>query len=189
MTMMDHGLQQLREREAAGEALRFVHFWGHTAARDGVVDKACLSQWYPAPFVDDHGVRYATAEHFMMVEKSHVCGDATSVAAILADERPAVAKELGRRVSPYDAKAWSAARFDIVVRGNLLKFAQHPALRDFLRDTGEYILVEASPSDRIWGIGLAATDADANVPSRWRGDNLLGFALMEVRRRLMASTT
>jgi ribA/ribD-fused uncharacterized protein len=189
MTMTDHGLQQLREREAAGEALRFVHFWGHTPSRDGVIDKSCLSQWYPAPFVDDDGVRYATAEHFMMVEKARVCGDARSVAAILADERPAVAKDLGRRISPYLADAWAVARFDVVVRGNRLKFAQHPALQTFLRHTGDRILVEASPSDRIWGIGLSATDADANAPSRWRGENLLGFALMEVRRRLMAPST
>jgi ribA/ribD-fused uncharacterized protein len=187
--MTEMNLQQLRAREAAGEALRFVHFWGHTPARDDVVDKACLSQWYPAPFVDDDGVRYATAEHFMMVGKARVCGDAASEAAILKDDRPAVAKELGRRITPFDHARWAAARFDVVVRGNLLKFSQHPDLLAFLRHTGDRVLVEASPSDRVWGIGLAATDADADRPSRWRGENLLGFALMEVRRRLATPST
>jgi ribA/ribD-fused uncharacterized protein len=75
-------------------------------------------------------------------------------------------------------------RYDIVVAGNLAKFGQHDDLRAFLVGTGRKVLVEASPYDRIWGIGMAAGNPDAHRPSAWRGCNLLGFALMEVRERL-----
>ena len=75
---------------------------------------------------------------------------------------------------------------DIVVAGNLAKFEQNVALERYLLGTGDAVLVEASPRDRIWGIGMGASNPDAQNPERWRGGNLLGFALMEVRARLMA---
>jgi len=71
-----------------------------------------------------------------------------------------------------------------VVRGNQAKFGQHPELADFLRRTGAKVLVEASPFDRIWGIGIGRTHEDVARPGRWRGLNLLGFALMDVREEL-----
>jgi ribA/ribD-fused uncharacterized protein len=77
-------------------------------------------------------------------------------------------------------------RFEVVVAGNMAKFGQHAGLRQFLLGTGDRVLVEASPRDTIWGIGLAAGDERAAGPDRWRGLNLLGFALMEVRQRLHA---
>lgn len=83
-----------------------------------------------------------------------------------------------------DDQSWTAARWEIVVRGNEAKFAQHPELRAYLAGTGDRVLVEASPVDRIWGIGLAHDDPAAENPELWRGLNLLGFALMEVRARL-----
>ena len=103
---------------------------------------------------------------------------------ILAASNPAAAKRLGREVQGFDETAWAAARFAIVVAGNVAKFGQNPALAEFLRTTGERVLVEASPTDRVWGIGLAADHADAESPEQWRGLNLLGFALMETRRTL-----
>ena len=75
------------------------------------------------------------------------------------------------------------------MRGNLAKFQQHPTLSAFLAGTADRVLVEASPSDRIWGIGLAADDPRAVNPEKWRGLNLLGFALMEVRRVLAGVPT
>jgi ribA/ribD-fused uncharacterized protein len=87
-------------------------------------------------------------------------------------------------VRGFDADRWDAARWEIVVRGNLAKFRQNPELGAFLANTGDRVLVEASPVDRIWGIGLAEDDARAQDPERWRGINLLGFALMEARARL-----
>jgi ribA/ribD-fused uncharacterized protein len=168
---------------AQGHAVKYLFFWGHLVPADGSVGKSCLSQWYEAPFMVG-GDTYRTAEHFMMAEKARLFGDAASHARILAAGTPAQAKQLGRKVAGFDNAAWEAARFDIVVRVNLAKFEQNPALGEFLQDTGHQVLVEASPVDNIWGIGLAATDDHAAKPQRWKGLNLLGFALMEVRERL-----
>ena len=86
----------------------------------------------------------------------------------------------------FDEAVWERERFGIVVEGSVHKFGQDAALRQFLLGTGERVLVEASPRDRIWGIGLAADDERATDPARWRGLNLLGFALMEAREVLRA---
>ena len=84
----------------------------------------------------------------------------------------------------YQQDVWEAQRFAIVKVANLAKFSQHADLRAFLLATGEQVLVEASPVDAIWGIGLAADHAHATQPPKWRGLNLLGFALMQVRSQL-----
>ena len=102
----------------------------------------------------------------------------------MAAAPPGAAKAIGREVRNFDQQVWERHRFDIVVEGNLGKFGQHEALKEFLLGTSDRILVEASPVDRIWGIGLAADNADAENPNLWKGLNLLGFALMEVRNRL-----
>lgn len=86
----------------------------------------------------------------------------------------------------FDEERWAAHRFGVVVAGNLAKFGPHPDLREFLMATGSRVLVEASPRDKIWGIGLAADDERAASPERWPGQNLLGLAFMEVRQRLKA---
>lgn len=184
MTSVDHThVSTLVARLAAGERLKYLLFWGHTPARRGTIDKACFSQWWPAPFAVD-GVRFATAEHFMMYEKARLFCDIATAQAILRDDRAPVAKQLGRSVHGFVDEVWQAARFDIVVRGSVAKFSQHHELKMFLLATGDTILVEASPTDRVWGIGLAANDEHATQPARWRGLNLLGFALMEARRQL-----
>ena len=99
-------------------------------------------------------------------------------------EVPSAAKALGRKVRGFVDEQWRAARMEIVVRGNSAKFSQHAGLRDHLLKTGDAILVEAAPRDRIWGIGLGAKNEKASNPAQWRGLNLLGFALMEVRSLL-----
>lgn len=99
----------------------------------------------------------------------------------MAAPSPSAAKKLGRRVRGFDDATWNERRYSIVVRGNVAKFAQHPDLRDFLLGTKNRVLVEASPVDRIWGIGLAEDDERAVDPKQWQGLNLLGFALMKVR--------
>ncbi|GHH79429.1 hypothetical protein GCM10018793_32200 [Streptomyces sulfonofaciens] len=168
---------------AAGARVKWLMFWGHRPQRDGSVGAGALSQWWPAPFTVD-GTRYATAEHWMMAGKAALFGDDASLPAILAARTPAEAKKLGRLVTGFDEERWARARFELVVAGNTAKFGQDPALRAYLLGTGERVLVEASPRDRLWGIGLAASDERATDPSRWRGRNLLGFALMEARARL-----
>lgn len=169
----------------AGGAPKYLFFWGHTPSRDGSVTKSCFSQWWESPFTVD-GAKYATAEHFMMASKARLFGDTEILKAILACGHPKQAKELGRKVKGFDDAKWLAHRFDFVVQGNEAKFRQHPDLQGFLLGTGDRVLVEASPVDRIWGIGLAGDDPRANDPAQWRGLNLLGFALMEARRKLRA---
>jgi ribA/ribD-fused uncharacterized protein len=150
----------------------FVLFW-----------KGIFSQWRKTPFIDA-GVAYPTAEHWMMVGKAKLFGDTASVDAILADSSPKQAQAFGRRIKGFDQRKWDAERFGIVVRGNELKFSQNPEARQRLIDTGSMILVEASPHDVIWGIGIGQDDPRAVNPGQWKGQNLLGLALMAVRAKL-----
>ncbi|MFI9503935.1 NADAR family protein [Nocardia sp. NPDC052566] len=168
---------------ASGRPVEYLPFWGHQPQRDGRIGQGCLSQWWPAEFVVD-GVRFATAEHYMMWRKAMLFDDAATAALVLAAAEPKQAKELGRQVARFDGQVWEAARFDIVVAGNTAKFGQHEPLKEYLLGTGERVLVEASPVDRVWGIGLAADNPRAVDPARWRGLNLLGFALMQARAAL-----
>ena len=134
------------------------------------------------------GVRFATAEHYMMWRKALLFGDEEVAAQVLTAVHPKQAKDFGRRVRGFDEADWVAHRRAIVVDGNAAKFAQHPALGDYLAGTGERVLVEASPVDRVWGVGLAADDPRAGKPRAWRGLNLLGFALADVRAQLGSRT-
>jgi ribA/ribD-fused uncharacterized protein len=170
----------------AGARIKYLHFWGHRPRPDGRVGASCLSQWWPSPFTVE-GVTYATAEHWMMAGKARLFRDAEAERRALAAGHPARAKKAGRLVRGFDEDLWARERFRIVVEGSVHKFAAHPELREFLLGTGERVLVEASPVDRVWGIGLAADDEAAADPERWRGANLLGFALMEARDRLRAA--
>jgi ribA/ribD-fused uncharacterized protein len=176
-------VETLLQHVHANEPLTYLLFWGHTVRPDAPVGKECFSQWYPAPFTLN-GDTYATAEHYMMAEKARLFNDETTRAAILRAPHPHAAKKLGRRVKEFDEALWKAARFDIVVHGNEAKFNQHPAMRDFLLQSGSQVLVEASPVDTIWGIGLAQDSPRATNPAEWRGLNLLDFALMQVHDNL-----
>ncbi|MGC9536639.1 NADAR family protein [Streptomyces sp. UG1] len=167
----------------AGARVKYLHFWGHRPLPDGRVGPSCLSQWWPSPF-EVSGVSYATAEHWMMAEKARLFGDGEAERRVLCAAHPSQAKKAGRLVRGFDDATWERERFRIVVEGSIHKFSAHPDLRDFLLATGERVLVEASPVDRVWGIGLAAGDEGAADPERWRGPNLLGFALMVARGRL-----
>lgn len=165
-----------------GNPVKFVFFWGHQKADSGI-SKSCFSQWYESPFVDEDQT-YLTAEHYMMAKKAELFGDENAKAKVLASKTPGEAKKLGRTVVGFNDDVWLDHRFDIVVSANLAKFSQDHELKDFLLNTGDRILVEASPVDRIWGIGLAADDPRASDPNKWQGLNLLGFALMCVREKL-----
>jgi ribA/ribD-fused uncharacterized protein len=182
-------LQRLRARFDAGEAMKFMFFWRHTP-HEGDITAACLSQWCDAPF-EVHGQRYATAEHFMMAEKASLFGDRATRARILVAPDPATAKALGRQVAGYDEATWLRHRFSVVSRASEARFAQNAALGAFLDQTGSHVLAEASPMDAVWGIGLGAEHPLATDPREWRGLNLLGFALMQVRdaRNARAATT
>ncbi|MFF4504135.1 NADAR family protein [Streptomyces sp. NPDC001401] len=166
-----------------GAKVKYLHFWGHRARADGRVGSSCLSQWWPSPFTVD-GVRYSSAEHWMMAAKARLFDDAEAEQRVLAAGHPSVAKKAGRLVRGFDEEIWQRERFGIVLEGSVHKFAAHADLREFLLNSGDRVLVEASPVDRVWGIGLAADDEAAADPQRWRGPNLLGFALMQARERL-----
>ncbi|HEV7909306.1 MAG TPA: NADAR family protein [Pseudonocardiaceae bacterium] len=162
---------------------KFLFFWGHRPQRDGSVGPGCLSQWWEAPFSVE-GITYRTAEHFMMERKARLFGDEVSAERVLAAAHPGEAKRHGREVRGFDGAVWEVNRYDIVVRANLAKFGQHEDLREFLLRTGDRVLVEASPVDAVWGIGVSADDERATRPSEWPGLNLLGQALMDVRAAL-----
>lgn len=102
----------------------------------------------------------------------------------MAMDDPEEIKRAGRQIRNYDDTLWDAARYTVVLEANLRKFGQDPALAGFLAATRDKVLVEASPVDSIWGIGVAEDAGVAATPARWPGRNLLGFALMEVRDKL-----
>ena len=174
--------QKLIARLESGERLKFVFFWGHEEHGDSVT-KSCFSQWYPAEFKVDGNI-YPTAEHYMMSQKAMLFGDHESANRVLNASHPGEAKAIGREVLNFDQTVWEENKFQIVVDANRAKFSQNENLKDFLVATGKRILVEASPIDKIWGVGMAADDPDIENPSKWRGENLLGFALMDVRETL-----
>jgi ribA/ribD-fused uncharacterized protein len=188
----NHMTDAIRSRDDLLQAVRsgfrprYLFFWGHRPLPNDRIGNPCFSQWWAAEFsVDD--VRYPTAEHFMMAEKARLFHDEEVRTQILQTRTPKAAKELGRQVRNFDEEVWADARFRLVVEGNVAKFSQNRELGDYLLGTRDRVLVEASPSDRIWGIGLAADSVEALNPELWRGLNLLGFALMEARQRLRES--
>lgn len=173
----------LRRLSSEGQIFEYVFFWSHKPSKDGELSAACFSQWWPAPMTITRQ-RYPTAEHFMMAEKARLFGDHGARARVLSSDDPAAAKRRGRAVRGFSEPAWEAAREGVIYQGNLAKFTQHPQLRAVLLQTGSRVLVEASPTDCVWGIGLAAGDAMSRDPQAWRGLNLLGFVLMDVRAAL-----
>ncbi|GLX94090.1 NADAR family protein [Herbidospora sp. NBRC 101105] len=180
---LPRSVEEAVHAEASGQALRYLFFWGHRPPRDGGVGAGCLSQWWEADFTEDGHV-FRSAEHYMMAHKAWLFDDAETAAEILAAAHPGEAKKLGRKVRGFDDDVWTQHRYAIVVRGSTAKFAAHPDLRAYLLGTRDRVLVEASPHDRVWGIGLTAADERAASPATWQGLNLLGFALMEARDRL-----
>ncbi len=177
---MNPHISALHARQLAGEELHFRFFWGHSGTGYG---PWLLSQWWEAPF-SVGGLTYRTAEHWMMSQKALLFDDAETHARILAAATPGAAKALGRKVKDFDDRIWNDARFGIVRTGNVEKFRQNPPLLAWLFSTGDEILVEASPVDRIWGVGMAGNAPGVEDVTAWKGENLLGFALVEVRNRL-----
>jgi ribA/ribD-fused uncharacterized protein len=152
----------------------FTFFWGGP-----------LSQWHKAEFTVN-GQLFNTAEQYMMAEKARLFGDEDARQRILATPNARKQKAIGREVRNFDAERWNAAARDIVYRGNLAKFSSDLQLRQILLDTGNSTIVEASPDDCIWGIGLAEDSPDARDRTKWRGTNWLGEVLERVRAELRA---
>jgi len=146
-----------------------------------------FSQWTPSIFEVD-GVEYNCAEQYMMAEKARLFEDEDTLEAIMEAESPKTQKALGRAVEDFDVDVWEEDEdngrprcWNIVWRGNMAKFSQNPHLLASLLETKGTTLVEASPYDRIWGIGWRSTDPAAHNRETWRGLNWLGEVLMSVR--------
>lgn len=153
---------------------RFVFFW-----KSGDF----LSQWYLSAFAEDDRI-FNCAEQYMMFHKARLFGDTATASAIMIEPDPSKQKALGRTVNGFCSDEWDRVCFDVVVSGNMRKFSQNKELARHLLSTGGRLIAEASPYDLKWGIGLRDDDPAAEYPQEWPGKNLLGLALMEVRRRL-----
>ncbi|KAK4996491.1 hypothetical protein LTR66_003907 [Elasticomyces elasticus] len=143
-----------------------------------------MSQWYMCPF-EHEGTTYLSAEMWMMVQKARLFGDEDIATQMLATPTPAEHQALGRKVKGFDKQRWNENKSRIVEEGNYHKFTSSEPqlqLKRKLLETGERELVEASPTDRIWGVGFGADDAEENRKD-W-GENLLGKAIAAVRERL-----
>lgn len=167
----------------SGNPVTYTFFWKHLPEKHGEISNYCLSNWYAASFTIDD-TTYRSTEQYMMAQKALLFHDKEIYNKILAAKTPEEAKKLGKLVRNFRNDTWLQHRFDIVVQGNEAKFSQNAPLKNYLISTENTVLVEASPYDTIWGIGLSADDPDASNPHVWKGENVLGFALMEVRSRL-----
>ena len=166
---------------ANDDDVEFEFFW-----KPGDIEHepaCCLGQWQYSYFENITG-KYTCAEQYMMAEKARVFDDKKTEQLIMTTTDPKQMKALGRKVKNFNGNVWDKVKYSVVLNGNYLKFSQNKNMRDILLATGNKILVEASPLDKIWGIGYSKSDAEATNPQNWRGSNLLGFALMEVRDEL-----
>lgn len=152
MQQGNYSLDALQQAVRAGKRFKYLYFWGHRPSASGAVTSSCFSQWWPSLFVVD-GVTYASAEHWMMAGKARLFGDEATLPRILNANSPAEAKKLGRQVAGFNQQIWEVHCFELVCEGNYHKFSQHPELGAFLIGTHTRVLVEASPVDRVWGIG------------------------------------
>lgn len=144
-----------------------------------------FSQWYKSDFTTSDGTLYKNMEQYMMAQKALLFEDYDVLSMIMSTTNPYDIKRFGRQVKGFNDDVWKSHRTRIVYEGNLLKFSQNEQLKQILLETGTKTIVEASPSDRIWGIGLSVEKARVTPESKWKGLNLLGKALMEVRTTLL----
>lgn len=160
---------------------------GSVSRRDGCVLfwSGWPSNWYPCQFTVE-GHTFNCGEQWMMYAKARLFGDEERMRLILEEPSPRNQKALGRLVRPFDDRRWKAEARDLVYIGLLEKFRQNEDLRAKLLETGDDLLVEASPVDRRWGIGLDASDPRATRREQWRGANWLGEVLMRVRQTIRA---
>lgn len=189
--------QLLAEDPRRNAEREFIFFWGHKHTGKEAVSNAVFSQWWMeasgtkgavTQFSEDVDT-YVCAEQYMMAAKAMTFEDDDTRRKILEATNPAIIKRLGREVKRFDPHVWSTVAFSVVAQGNYLKFLSNPAWKEYLLATGDAVIVEASPYDTIWGIGQSVDAArkakvDLKDVSQWKGDNLLGFALMEVRAEI-----
>lgn len=143
-----------------------------------------FSNWYKCAF-KVNSTTYNCTEQYMMYQKAILFNDMDIAQKILSSADPKEQKAFGREVKNFNPEKWNEACRDIVFEGNLAKYDQNKRLKDILLATAGTTLVEASPYDKIWGIGLTADDSRALSRETWRGKNWLGEVLTEVREYLI----
>lgn len=179
-----YDVKWLRNRVFNGEKFDYFFFWGFIPKCNGNIDLSCLSQMFATDFVVND-VLYNCTEQFFMSTKAHFFNDYETERKIMECNDPREMKRLGRQVKGFDDNKWKPVAYQTVILGNYQKFVQNEPIKKFLLATGDSVLVEASPYDTIWGIGIASTDEMSKDVNKWRGANLLGFALMTVRDMLI----
>ena len=159
---MKYTLKQIIDRYNSGEKIDYVMFW-ENLEDPGKVTKSCLSNWYECSFYVG-GTKFFTTEQYMMAQKALLFGDKTIYDEIMKAHDPKTFKSLGKEVRHFNPTFWDENK-----------------LKEFILSTKDAVLVEASPLDKIWGIGLNRENKDSQNPNLWKGENNLGFTLMEVR--------
>lgn len=156
-------------------SLKRIYFWG-----------GIFSQWAECKIHDTIlDITFNCAEQAMMYHKARIFKDDEACQKIIGETDPRVQKALGRSIKNYVEDVWADCRFDIVKRINFLKFWQNPAWRELLVFTDGYEIVEASPYDKIWGVGLGEDDPLILDKTNWNGMNLLGKAIMDARAKII----
>ena len=174
-----YSLEKLQKDFNKGKKIDFLFFYGHTNDKKEI-NKSSLSQWYIKDFkIND--ITFNCMEKYMMYNKALLFDDKKTAYEILKSNQPKAIKELGRKVNNFNGDVWDKIKYTIVITGNYHKFSQNADLRNFLLSTKNKILAEASPYDKVWGIKMKYDDENIENPFLWKGENLLGFALMEVR--------
>ncbi|WP_294156234.1 NADAR family protein [uncultured Clostridium sp.] len=175
-----YSIEEVQNLYRKGEPLEFIFFSGHQKTKNGNITKSCLSQWYSSPF-EMNNVKYSCAEQYMMAEKARIFQDDDALDKILNAYHPNQMKMIGRKVKKFDEEVWNREKINVVKIANIAKFSQNPKLKKYLLGTGSKILVKTNGHESIWGIGLAKDDDDIYNPLKWKGKNLLGFILMDIR--------
>lgn len=176
---LENNINNIIKRFDNDEDLNFIIFNSHRPNKKGTASRNCLSNFYLIDFVID-GQKFICNEQWMMYSKAILFGDKEVAEKILKATVQTDIKHLGREVRGFDPKIWDKHKIDIVYKGAYAKFSQNPVLKEYLLNTNDSILVEGSMTDRVWAIGLRYS----LNPHEWRGTNLLGFILMEVRENL-----
>lgn len=180
--VVNYNANFLIKERSKGKRRDIIYFWG--GKKKTALGKEVFSQWYMSEFRENQ-YTYCCMEQYMMAKKAKLFGDTEIEQEIMQATSPGRIKSLGRKVRNFDEKIWNRFKSLIVMTGNYYKFLQVKNLRNILLGTKDAILVETSPHDQIWGIGMSEQEAVRSDISKWRGSNLLGFALMNVRDEIV----
>lgn len=170
------GIEELGKIQKEPEKVVLFH-------RENEKPYGCFSNWYPCRF-EEEGIVYSSSEQYMMAKKALLCNDLEIYEQIMHTDSPSLCKRLGRKVKNFDPDKWNQARWSVVYHAVKAKFSQNEDLKKILLQTDDQIIAEAAPRDRIWGIGMNASDNGTDNPENWKGQNLLGQILMQVRKEL-----